>query len=71
MNGANHTMSEMPKCPWCGHPRHVRPLGCHAFYCGGCKREFEDVDDGEVGYGMPEKFAMRKERHEQRKEGRR
>jgi hypothetical protein len=39
----------------------------HAFYCANCRREFEDVEDGTIGYGRPEKYAQREERRAQRK----
>ena len=53
-----------PHCPWCNTNKHVRTSGTnlHAFYCGRCGREFEDVDDGDVGYGRPEKRMEREER---------
>jgi hypothetical protein len=55
-----------PKCVRCGSQKHVHSEGSnpHQFYCGRCKISFEDVDDGEVGYGNPERFATRNERHE-------
>lgn len=61
-------MSDVPcVCPWCHTAKHVRPSGTtlRSFYCGKCQREFDDSDDGVVGYGNPEKYATRNERHEQ------
>jgi hypothetical protein len=40
-----------------------------SFYCRKCKREFEAddsgqaIDDGVVGYGNPERFAVRNENY--------
>lgn len=53
-----------PRCPWCGTAKSVSASGTnpHAFYCGRCSREFEDIDDGDVGYGRPEKRLERKEK---------
>jgi len=54
-----------PACPWCRTAKHVQPSGTtlRAYYCGKCLREFEDGDDGTVGYGSPEKYAVRNENH--------
>jgi hypothetical protein len=58
-------------CPWCRTSKHVRPSdNPHGFYCSQCGREFEDVDDGVVGYGNPERFAIRNEVHSQHKQAR-
>jgi hypothetical protein len=55
-----------PTCPRCHSRRHVIPSGqnVHTFACRKCQIQFEDGDDGEVGYGRPEKYAERNERHE-------
>lgn len=55
-------MEQLPKCPWCNTAKHVAALGCHRLYCGKCKREFEDVNDGDIGYGRPSKRMEREER---------
>ncbi|MBN2133636.1 MAG: hypothetical protein JW741_29310 [Sedimentisphaerales bacterium] len=50
-------------CPRCGH-RTVTTSGAndHAWYCHDCRMEFEDVDDGDVGYGPPDRRLRREER---------
>jgi len=57
------TSTSSPKCPWCNTRKHVRTSGTnrHAFYCGRCGREFEDVDDGDVAYGRPDRRMIRQE----------
>ena len=56
----------LPPCPWCHTAAHVQPAGQpRSFYCRRCQREFDDSEDGEVGYGRPEKYAMRKETQQQ------
>jgi hypothetical protein len=61
----------LAKCPWCNTNKHVRLTGFRHFYCGRCGREFDDCDDGETGYGRPEKYAERNEwQQQQRKAGR-
>lgn len=63
------TVAPLPPCPWCNTARHVQPAGgLRTFYCRRCQREFDDSDDGEVGYGRPEKYAMRKESQQERKQ---
>ncbi|MFA5056545.1 MAG: hypothetical protein WC485_00395 [Opitutaceae bacterium] len=64
-------MNDVPKCPWCGHAKHVRMVGHRHYYCGGCRREFDGVDDGITGYGDPARHAERAERREKRKAVRR
>ena len=53
----------LPCCPWCNTAKHVRLTGFRHFYCGRCGREFDGVDDGDVGYRRPETNAARNERH--------
>jgi transposase-like protein len=54
-----------PACVRCGSPRQVRTSGttARAYYCGKCGIEFEPEEDGVVGYGRPEKYAVRNEAH--------
>ena len=62
-------VNEHVPCPWCGTAAHVRRRpNTHAVYCRRCKREFEDVDDGTIGYGPPDR---RMRREEARTDGRR
>lgn len=58
-----------PRCPWCGTPRYVRASGTtyRAWYCGNCGREFEAEEDGDIGYGPPDRRMTRQERHQQRR----
>ena len=63
-------IEDAPKCPWCGHNKHTGQVGYHRFYCGGCGREFEDVDDSTasgIGYGSPDRRMIREETAAQRK----
>jgi ribosomal protein L37AE/L43A len=53
----------LPRCPRC-HTRKVRESGPKNFYCTECRMEFDGSgDDGEIGYGSPERFAVRNENH--------
>jgi transposase-like protein len=56
-----------PSCPWCGTAKHVHTSGAslRSFYCGKCRREFDDDPDTDVGYGRPEKYAIRNENYAQ------
>jgi ribosomal protein L37AE/L43A len=58
-----------PRCPWCGRLKSVREADSnhHHWYCSICNREFEDIEDGDIGYGSPENYAERAERRQQRK----
>lgn len=58
-----------PRCPWCNTARHVRESNAnlHAFYCGKCGREFEDVDDGDIAYGRPDRRLIRQENAKDKK----
>lgn len=58
---------QKPNCLWCGTNKHVAEVGPHHFYCGKCKREFDDVDDGDIGYGRPSKRKEYQERSQERK----
>jgi hypothetical protein len=53
-----------PRCPKCERSKRVIPSGdnYHTFACLDCNIQFEDIDDGDVGRGRPEKFAVRNER---------
>lgn len=53
-----------PRCPWCNTARHVSSSATtlRAWYCGKCRREFEPEDDGDLGYGRPERRLERQER---------
>lgn len=65
---ATTTAAPIPPCPWCHSSASVQPAGgLRTFYCRRCQREFDDTDDGEIGYGRPEKYAMRKESRQARK----
>lgn len=55
------------KCPRCRRESTTATDSPHAFYCHWCKMEFDDEDDGTIGYGNPERFAERNERHQQRR----
>jgi transposase-like protein len=55
-------MNDLPKCPWCGTNKHVRLTGFRHFYCANCAREFDDSDDGDIGYGSPSRRIEREER---------
>lgn len=51
------------RCPRCGRPSATTTAtNDHTFWCSHCSIEFDDQDDGDVGYGTPERHAMRHER---------
>ena len=51
-----------PRCPKCGRPTATTSgNNDHVFYSHHCKLEFEDCDDGETGYGRPDRIAERNE----------
>ena len=56
-----------PKCPWCKTAKKVYTHGEREFICLGCKRIFDGIDDGEIGYGRPEKRMEREERRKERR----
>lgn len=58
---------QLPPCPWCGTAKKVYKHGDREFVCLGCKRIFDGIDDGVIGYGRPEKYAQRAERRQGRK----
>jgi hypothetical protein len=62
-----------PRCIKCGSARHVRTSGTtpRAFYCAKCGIEFEDIDDGDVGRGRPDRIAIRREEYAIRERERR
>lgn len=59
--------TDTARCPRCGR-RTATPSAAnpHAWFCHHCTMEFEDVDDGDVGYGRPEKRIEREERVRER-----
>ena len=58
-------MSEKPlteaKCPKCGR-KTTAPWGDEDFFCHHCKMAFSTQDDGDFGYGRPDKVAERREK---------
>ncbi len=64
---------ESPSCPWCHTAINVITSGTtwRAWYCRRCGREFEAEDDGDIGYGRPDRIAERREEWERRRRGRR
>lgn len=58
-------------CPWCKTAKHVYQHGQREFYCGNCKRIFDGIDDGDVGYSGPERHSERKEEYQLRQRVRR
>ena len=50
------------RCPRCNRLS-ATPHGDRDFYCHHCQMAFSPEDDGTIGYGMPERFVMRDERH--------
>lgn len=60
----------LPRCPWCGNARRVYAHGSREFFCDGCKRIFDGIDDGDVGYQGPERYAERKEAFQLREQAR-
>lgn len=59
--------SELVPCPWRKTTKHVHPYGQREFLCGNCKRIYDGIDDGDVGYSGPERYAERKEEFEARR----
>lgn len=55
-------MEAKSKCPKCGRTTSTPGDRQHVWYCHHCRAYFEDVDDGDVGYGRPEKRLERAER---------
>ena len=53
---------DIAKCPQCGRltatPHNATP---RAWWCHTCKMVFEDVDDGDIGYGRPSRRLERQE----------
>lgn len=59
----NNDNQQSARCPRCRQRSKTPTATPHAFYCHQCKMEFDaSGDDGEVGYGRPEKVAERHER---------
>jgi transposase-like protein len=55
--------SKSPRCPRCGRPsKTTTSTNNHSYWCSYCQIEFEDEDDGIVGYTEPSRFAERQER---------
>jgi len=49
------------RCPKCGRKSYLSGSGSHCWYCHYCQMEFEDIDDGDLGYGQPSKRLERQE----------
>jgi len=64
---------KMPACPKCGSRKRVIPAGdnVHTFACLTCQCCFEDVDDSDIGYGDPARYAERREEFAIREKARR
>jgi hypothetical protein len=59
-----------PSCPWCNTARHVQEGSMQkTFYCRNCWREFEAGEDGDVGYGRPDRRLIRQENGSKKKNG--
>jgi len=56
-------MSNTLKCPMCRTSKHtfLASVGYHRFYCERCKREFEDMDDSDIGYKRPDRRMIHQE----------
>jgi len=54
-----------PRCPLCGTMSRTTSHGKDRWYCHHCRMEFEP-DDGDIGYGRPEKRLEREERRTER-----
>ena len=62
----NTDTEQLPACPWCKTAKKVYKYGEREFFCNGCKRIFDGIDDGEIGYEQPEKRMEREERRKGR-----
>ena len=59
----NDIAETVPPCPWCHTDKHIQPAGqLRTFYCRKCCREFDDSEDGTIGYGRPSKRLEQEER---------
>ena len=59
------------RCPRCGRQTHTAGDQPHVWYCHQCGMYFDDSEDGDVGYGRPEKRLEREERAKERQQQRR
>jgi len=56
-------MANGARCPRCGRLTNTASAeNDHAWYCHHCRMAFEAVDDGDVGYGPPDRRLRREER---------
>ena len=64
---------QTPSCPRCHKRKRVIPAGdnVHTFACLDCQFCFENVDDGTIGRGRPDRIAARREEHRLREKQRR
>lgn len=60
-------MSDEARCPKCNRRTVTTASGKNRWYCHGCKMEFEDEDDGTIGYGSPSRRLEREERRAARR----
>lgn len=49
------------KCPLCGRIKKVVQRRDGTFWCNHCNVQFDDQEDGDIGYGSPESNAIRNE----------
>jgi transposase-like protein len=58
---------EVPRCPWCKTAKHVQEAEqIRVFFCRKCRREFDNSEDGTIGYGSPSRRMEREERQGRR-----
>jgi transposase-like protein len=50
------------RCPRCKTVSTTQAAGKARYYCHKCRMEFEVIDDGDIGYGLPERRLNRQER---------
>ena len=58
-----------PRCPRCNGTLMKREE--KLYWCAECNMLTDAIDEGEVGYGDPSRFASRKEEYEKRQRERR
>ena len=56
----------IPRCPKCGTNKHAYTHGEREFWCRKCNVLYDGIDDGDVGYGAPDKRMNREERRQSR-----
>ena len=60
---ATNSETDRPRCPLCGRIEAViSAAGRGRWYCRHCGMEFDDEDDGDIGYGPPDRRLRRQER---------